>query len=45
MIDWHHLLAGYLLSYMSIIRGAVVDAPLSIRPTISTSNCYNQTRK
>ena len=26
MIDRHHLLAGYSLSYMSIIRGAVVDA-------------------
>ena len=28
MIDRHHLLAGYLLSYMSIIRGAAGDAPL-----------------
>ena len=26
MIDRHHMLAGYSLSYMSIIRGAVVDA-------------------
>jgi hypothetical protein len=26
MIDRHHLLAGYSLSYMSIIRGAVIDA-------------------
>jgi hypothetical protein len=26
MIDRHHLLAGYSLLYMSIIRGAVVDA-------------------
>jgi hypothetical protein len=26
MIDRHPLLAGYVLSYMSIIRGAVVDA-------------------
>jgi hypothetical protein len=25
MIDRHHLLAGYSLSYMSIIRGAVID--------------------
>ena len=29
MIDRHHLLAGYSLSYMSIIRGAVVDAPVN----------------
>jgi hypothetical protein len=28
MIDRHPLLAGYVLSYMSIIRGAVVDASL-----------------
>jgi hypothetical protein len=28
MIDRHHLLAGYSLSYMSIIRGAVIDAHL-----------------
>ena len=45
MIDIHHLLAGYPLSYLSIIRGAVVDAPFNrvdqydqqLRP-------YNQTR-
>ena len=29
MIDIHHLLAGYSLSYMSIIKGAVVDAPFN----------------
>jgi hypothetical protein len=38
VIDRHPLLAGYLLSYMYIIRGAVVDAPF-YRKTISTSNC------
>jgi hypothetical protein len=29
MIDRHPLLAGYLLSYMSIISGDVVDSPFS----------------
>ena len=29
MIDTHPLLAGYLLSYMSIISGDVVDSPFS----------------
>jgi hypothetical protein len=29
MVDRHPLLAGDLLSYMSIIRGAVVDAPFT----------------
>ena len=38
VIDRHPLLAGYLLSYMSIIRETVVDAPF-YRQTISTSNC------
>ena len=38
VIDRHPLLAGYLLTYMYIIRGAVVDAPF-YRKTISTSNC------
>jgi hypothetical protein len=38
VFDRHPLLAGYLLSYMYIIRKAVVDAPF-YRQTISTSNC------
>jgi hypothetical protein len=29
VIDRHPLLAGYLLGYVSIIRGAVVDAPFN----------------
>jgi hypothetical protein len=29
MIDRHPLFAGYLLSYMSIISGDVVDSPFS----------------
>ena len=41
VIDKHPLLAGYLLSYMYIIRGAVVDAPF-YRKTIST--CIQSTR-
>ena len=43
VIDKRPLLAGYLLSYMYIIRGAVVDAPF-YRKTISTSNCIQSTR-
>jgi hypothetical protein len=39
MIDRHHLLAGYSLSYMSIIRGAVVYAPLT--GLINTANNVN----
>ena len=39
MIDTHPLLAWYLLSYMSIIRGAVVDAPFT--GLINTTNNFD----
>jgi len=48
MIDRHPLLAGDLLSYMSIIRRAVVDAPLfrvyQYDQQFRLRIAYNQTR-
>ena len=48
MIDRHHLLAGYLLSHISIIRGAVVDAPFhrvyQYDQQFRLRIAYNQTR-
>jgi hypothetical protein len=48
MIDRHHLLAGYSLSYMSIIRGAVVDAHFNrvyqCDQQFRLRIAYNQTR-
>jgi hypothetical protein len=48
MIDRHPLLAGDLLSYMSIIRGAVVDAPVNrvyqYDQQFRLRIAYNQTR-
>jgi hypothetical protein len=48
MIDRHHLLAGYSLSYMSIIRGAVIDAHLKrvyqCDQQFRLRIAYNQTR-
>jgi hypothetical protein len=40
MIDRHHLLAGYSLSYMSIIRGAVVDAQIMFKQTIGFETSF-----
>jgi hypothetical protein len=48
MIDRHYLLAEYSLSYMSIIRGAVVDAPFNrvyqCDQQFRLRIAYNQTR-
>jgi hypothetical protein len=48
MIDKHHVLAGYSLSYMSIIRGAVVDAHFNrvyqYDQQFRLRIAYNQTR-
>ena len=49
MINWHHLLTGYLLSYTSIIRGAVVVAPFYMvyqyDQQFRLQIAYNETRK
>ena len=48
MIDRHPLIAGNLVSYMSIIRGAVVDAPFyriyQYDQQFRLRIAYNQTR-
>ena len=48
MIDRHPLIAGDLESYMSIIRGAVVDAPFNriyqYDQQFRLRIAYNQTR-
>ena len=48
MIDKHHVLSGYSLLYMSIIRGAVVDAHFNrvyqYDQQFRLRIAYNQTR-